>query len=60
MTKLYTLLLVLFLAGCSYPYSTFSSDTAAFKQTCTYSTMETSLTNDGDKVTLHATCTKAK
>ncbi len=60
MNKLYTLILITFLAGCSYPYNTFHSATNAFRQACTYSTMETSLANEGDKVILHATCTKAK
>lgn len=60
MNKLYTLIFVALLVGCSFPYNTFHSAVNAFTQACTYSTMETSLTNEGDKVTLHATCTKAK
>lgn len=60
MNKLYTLLLILFLAGCSPQGNAFSSATRAFQSGCTYSTMETSLTNDGDKMTITATCTKAK
>lgn len=60
MNKLYTLLTIMLLAGCSYPYNAFYSATNAFIQACTYASMETSLTNEGDKVILHATCTKAK
>lgn len=60
MNKLYTLLLVVFLAGC-YPQSNaHNSANRAFTMACDLTTMETNLISSGDKMTITATCTKAK
>lgn len=60
MNKLYTLLIVLFLAGCSPQGNTFSSAHSAFRMGCEINSIDTNLTSSGDKLTLTATCTKAK
>ena len=60
MNKLYTLLIVLFLAGCSPQGQAFNSSTTAFRSGCVQNTVETNFTSSGDTITLTATCTKAK
>lgn len=60
MNKLYTLLIVFFLAGCSPQGNSFYSAQLAFKHGCDTDSIDTNLTSSGNKMTLTATCTKAK
>ena len=60
MNKLYTLLIIVFLAGCSVQYQSYSSASDSFRSACEANSIETSLISAGDKLTITATCTKAK
>jgi hypothetical protein len=60
MNKLYTILIIVFLAGCYPQYDSYQSASNSFRLACEANSIETSLISAGDKLTITATCTKAK
>lgn len=61
MKKLLTsIILIATLTGCFYNVSQYQSLHNAFLAGCKYDTIQSSLTNDSNTITLTANCTKAK
>lgn len=60
MKTLYTILIILLLAGCYPAVNQYQSLHSAFLSGCDYFSVESPLTSEGNKQTLTATCTKAK
>ena len=60
MNKLYTILLIVFLAGCSYQLNAYTNATQAFRSACKADTINTNLTSTDTMMTITATCVKEK
>ena len=60
MNKLYTLLIIVFLAGCTPQYTSYNAANRAFIQLCDLNTIESAINTVGTSMTFIATCTKEK
>jgi outer membrane lipopolysaccharide assembly protein LptE/RlpB len=55
-----TILAILALTACSYQLNQYTRLSTAFQAGCEYSTIESSLSTEGNTLVLTAKCTKAK
>lgn len=60
MNKLYTLLIIVFLTGCSNQLSSYRSTSNAFVYGCKLDTITANLTSTDTTTTITATCVKEK